>query len=79
MITLHTKGRQEPSKTWAQQVDDLATKIRQWTGNDAGILDISTVDLDRIQVNEEAILDSWQRDGILLWGQKLPQPQIAPR
>ena len=32
----------------------------------SGILDISAVDLDRMQVNQEAILDSWQRDGILL-------------
>ena len=43
-----------PSATFVtlnRQVDDLATKIRQWTGNAEGILDISTVDLDRMQVN----------------------------
>lgn len=79
ILLVHNEGRQEPSRTWAQQVDDLATKIRQWTGNDAGILDISTVDLDRMQVNKEAILDSWQHDGILLSGQELPQCQVAPR
>ena len=79
ILLVHTDDRQEPSMTWTQQVDDLAARIRQWTGNEAGILDISAVDLDRMQVNQEAILDSWQRDGILLAGRELPQSQGASR
>jgi predicted nucleotidyltransferase len=79
ILLVHTDDRQEPSMAWAQQVDDLAARIRQWTGNEAGILDISAVDLDRMQVNQEAILDSWQRDGILLAGRELPQSQGASR
>jgi len=73
VLLVHSEDWQEPPRAWAQQVDDLATKIRQWTGNDAGILDLSAMDLDRMKVNREAILDSWQRDGILLAGQGLPQ------
>jgi len=79
ILLVHAGGPKKPTMAWAQQVDDLATKIRQWTGNDVGILDISDLDLDRMQVNKEAILDSWHRDGILLAGDELPQPQIAPR
>ena len=79
ILLVHSQSWQEPSRAWAQQVDDLAAKIWLWTGNDAGILDISSVDLDRMQVNKEAILNSWQRDGILLAGQELPQPRVAPR
>jgi predicted nucleotidyltransferase len=79
ILLVHAGGPKKPTMAWAQQVDDLATKIRQWTGNDVGILDISDLDLDRMQVNKEAILDSWHRDGILLAGEELPQPQIAPR
>jgi len=56
-------------KAWTQQVDDLGAKIRLWTGNVAGILDISPVDLDRMQINSEVILDSWQREGIFLAGE----------
>lgn len=77
ILLVHTESRQQPSRAWAQQVDDLATKIQQWTGNNAGILDISAVDLDRMRANKEAILDSWQRDGILLAGQELPQLLVA--
>jgi len=79
ILLVHAGGPKKPTMAWAQQVDDIATKIRQWTGNDVGILDISDLDLDRMQVNKEAILDSWHRDGILLAGEELPQPQIAPR
>ena len=79
VLLVHSEDWQEPPRAWAQQVDDLATKIRQWTGNDAGILDLSAVDLDHMKVNREAILDSWQRDGILLAGQELPQLQVPPR
>ena len=79
VLLVHSEDWQEPPRAWAQQVDDLATKIRQWTGNAAGILDLSAVDLDHMKVNREAILDSWQRDGILLAGQELPQLQVPPR
>lgn len=79
VLLVHSGGPPEASTAWAQQVDHLATKIRQWTGNDAGVLDISDLDLDRMQVNKEAILHSWHHDGILLAGRDLPPPQVASR
>lgn len=68
ILLVHAQGSEEQVNAWTQQVDDLGAKIRLWTGNDAGILDISAVDLERMQVNGEAILDSWQREGIFLAG-----------
>jgi predicted nucleotidyltransferase len=68
ILLVHAQGSEEQVNAWTQQVDDLGAKIRLWTGNDAGILDISAVDLERMQVNGEAILDSWQREGIFLDG-----------
>ena len=77
ILLVHTQGQLQTRDVWNLQVDNLATKIRLWTGNDAGILEISAVDLDRMRVNEEAILDSWQREWILLAGVDLPQRQVA--
>jgi hypothetical protein len=79
VLLVHAETRVQDKNPWSHQVDDLATRIARWTGNDAGILDISAVDLDRMRVNKEAILDSWAREGILLAGVELPQRQIALR
>jgi hypothetical protein len=79
IVLVHAGSPLQSGNPWSVQVEDLATKIRLWTGNAAGILDISTVDLDRMRVNKEAVLDSWQRDGILLAGMELPQRPFALR
>jgi len=69
---------QQP-RAWTEQVDDLGSKIRLWTGNAAGILDVSADDLDRMQINGEAIVDSWRREGIFLAGMDLARRQVAQR
>jgi predicted nucleotidyltransferase len=79
ILLVHAQSSMQRGNAWTLQVDDLATKIRLWTGNEAGILNISVVDLDRMQVNKEAVLGSWQREGILLAGVELPQRQFALR
>jgi len=79
ILLVHVQGSEEQANAWTQQVDDLGAKIRLWTGNDAGILDISAVDLERMQVNGEAILDSWQREGILVAGVVLAKRQVSLR
>jgi predicted nucleotidyltransferase len=79
ILLVHAQGSEEQVNAWTQQVDDLGAKIRLWTGNDAGILDISAVDLERMQVNGEAILDSWQREGIFLAGVDLAKRQVTLR
>ena len=78
ILLVRAQGSQEAG-VWTEQVDNLSNKIRLWTGNAAGILDISHTDLGRMRDNNEAILDSWQRDGILLAGLELPQHQLALR
>ncbi|MHB1472546.1 MAG: nucleotidyltransferase domain-containing protein [Dermatophilaceae bacterium] len=79
ILLVHAQCSEEHVNAWTQQVDDLGAKIRLWTGNDAGILDISAVDLERMQVNAEAILDSWQREGIVLAGADLANRRVALR
>ncbi len=77
ILLIHAQSSMQRRDDWSLQIDDLAIKIRLWTGNDAGILDLSPADLDRMQVNNEAVLDSWHREGILLAGMELPRRQVA--
>lgn len=79
ILLVHAQGPEGQVNAWGQQVDDLGAKIRLWTGNDAGILDISAVDLERMQVNGEAILESWHREGIFLAGAGLANRRVALR
>ena len=79
ILLVHAQGPEGQVNAWGQQVDDLGAKIRLWTGNDAGILDISAVDLERMQVNGEAILESWHREGIFLAGAGLANRRFALR
>ncbi|MCY7287195.1 MAG: nucleotidyltransferase domain-containing protein [Cryobacterium sp.] len=79
VLLIHPATSIEGGNAWSPQVHDLATKIRLWTGNDAGIVDLSATDLERMQRNDEAILGSWEREGILLAGTELPRRQVASR
>ena len=79
ILLVHAQSWEEQVNAWTQQVDDLGAKIRLWTGNDAGILDISAADLARMQVNGEAILESWHREGIFLAGVDLENRRVALR
>lgn len=77
ILLIHAQSSMQRGDVWSLQVDNLATKIRLWTGNEAGIQDLSLGDLDRMQVNNEAVLVSWNREGILLAGVGLARRQVA--
>ena len=77
ILLINAISRRQQVSLWAQQVEDLATRIRLWTGNDAGIVDLSAADVDRMQDDDAAILGRWRRDGILLAGAQLHLRQLA--
>jgi len=79
VLLVHPQSQPEQRNAWSLQVEDLSHKIHLWTGNVAGILDISIIDLDKMQFNSEAVLNSWQRDGIVLAGMELPQREVVLR
>ncbi len=56
------------SESWRAQVDSLAEDIRRWTGNNAGITDISETDLPRLTEEQPPILAELRRDAIELAG-----------
>lgn len=66
-----------PSKTtaddpaWRGQIDDLAERIRDWTGNHAGIAELSETDLPRLLEERPPVLQEVEQQGIDLAGAPL--------
>jgi predicted transcriptional regulator len=57
------------SEAWRAQIDTLAEDIHCWTGNNAGIVDISTADLPRLAEEQPPVLAELRRDAIELAGE----------
>ena len=56
------------SAPWLAQIDALAEDVRCWTGNNAGITEISESDLPRLAEEQPPILAELRRDAIELTG-----------
>jgi predicted transcriptional regulator len=54
---------------WAEQVDELAESVRAWTGNNAGVVEVSEDDLTRLQEDPPPVVEELRRDAIDLAGQ----------
>jgi predicted nucleotidyltransferase len=50
--------------------DDLAERIRAWTGNPAQVIGMRPADLDRLRRHREPILDEWARDIVVVCGER---------
>jgi predicted transcriptional regulator len=53
---------------WLEQVDGLAESIRAWTGNNAGIVEISEEELAQLRRDPPPTIDELRRDAIDLGG-----------
>lgn len=56
-------------ETWRLQIDDLADSVRQWTGNHAGIVEVSKADMRRQDSERLPVLEQVRRDAIDLAGE----------
>jgi hypothetical protein len=63
-----------PNKTdaedpaWRQQLDALAERVWAWTGNQAGIAELSESDLPRLLKERPSVLKAVEEEGIDLAG-----------
>ena len=62
---------------WRGQIDGLAEHVRRWTGNHAGIAEISEKELPQLRSDRPPVLDEVSADAIDLVGQ--PARQILAR
>jgi len=56
-------------ETWRKQIDDLADSVRQWTGNHAGIAEVSAADMRNQYSKRPPVLEQVRRDAIDLAGE----------
>jgi predicted transcriptional regulator len=61
-------GVDEDDATWRHQLDGLAEGIRRWTGNHAGIAELSTDQLASLKRRRPPILKELDADAIALFG-----------
>lgn len=61
-----TTDAEDPA--WRAQLDRLADSVLAWTGNNAGIAEVSEQDLTRLRQDRPAVVDELQQDAIELAG-----------
>jgi hypothetical protein len=71
LLVVRPKGTPEDHPSWREQLDRLARDVLLWTGNHAGITEISVSDLDRLRSDRPAIVAELERDGVDLSGREL--------
>lgn len=58
------------SPAWRDQLDALADRVRRWTGNNAGISEISEGELRRLRKDRPPVVDEVDEDAVDLAGEK---------
>jgi hypothetical protein len=59
---------EEEDERWRSQINSLAAAIHSWTGNHAGIAEISERDLARLRRERPRVIRNVEVDGITLIG-----------
>jgi len=54
---------------WSDQVDRLARAVRGWTGNNAGVVELSEDELAQLRKDPPPVIDELRRDAIDLGGE----------
>jgi predicted nucleotidyltransferase len=49
---------------------ELAEQVERWTGNQCHVVTVSTADLKRLRRCKEAILSEWERDLVVIFGDR---------
>jgi predicted nucleotidyltransferase len=62
----------DDERCWQAQVDELREKIESWTGNHAGIAEISEAELARLCEEERPIVAELRADAIMVGGSEVP-------
>jgi predicted nucleotidyltransferase len=56
--------------TWREQLYQLAGSVRRWTGNTAGITEVSEGDLPRLREDQPPVVEELGEDAVDLAGEK---------
>jgi predicted transcriptional regulator len=59
--------------TWRGQLDGLADQVRRWTGNSAGIAEVSEGELPRLRKDRPPVVEQVREDAVDLGGERTQQ------
>ncbi len=68
LLVVRPRDVDEEDERWRAQIDSLAAAIHSWTGNHAGIAEISERDLARLRRERPPVIENVLADGITLVG-----------
>ena len=68
ILVIRPRDVEEEDERWRSQIDALAAAVHSWTGNHAGIAEISERDLPSLRRERPPALESVAADGITLVG-----------
>jgi predicted nucleotidyltransferase/predicted transcriptional regulator len=54
---------------WRGQIDGLADRVRRWTGNHAGIAEVSEPELPRLREDRPPVVEEVRKDAVDLFGE----------
>ncbi|HET6449208.1 MAG TPA: nucleotidyltransferase domain-containing protein [Conexibacter sp.] len=61
----------EDDQTWLEQRDTLARQVQRWTGNHAGIVEVSQGALASLVERQPPIVGELRRDAVVLYGAQI--------
>ena len=73
LFIVRPAGVDADDETWRGQIDGLAESVRRWTGNHAGIAEISDSELPQLRRDRPPIVEEARADAIDLAGQPARQ------
>ena len=68
VLVVRPRDVDDEDERWRSQIDSLAAVIHSWTGNHAGIAEISERDLARLRRERPPVIEDVSADGITLMG-----------
>jgi predicted nucleotidyltransferase len=71
LFVIRPNGVDEDEPAWCAQIEDLQTQVLRWTGNRAGIVQISESQIARLLDDEPPIVADLRLDAIVLHGPEI--------
>jgi len=68
VLVVRPKATDADDPRWRQQLDDLAERVWAWTGNPAGIVELSEADVPRLLGDRPPVIEEIAADGVDLAG-----------
>jgi predicted nucleotidyltransferase len=68
LFIVRPRAADKEEKVWQRQLDELATKVRQWTGNQLGISEVGESEIASLRKRKPKVIEELRKDAIALHG-----------